>query len=310
MDTRKTALEGIPFVWTTNLPQTALAEIYEFLRSDSDFVRICMPQSGNSFELCISIEQYDRIIRYRNGYCHVSSTPMRIEAIFLTTEEKHELDIQRAREKELAEVEEFTDKEERRQFFTHMRNFEKEDARLESAAVAATGVNDYDRALALYLQRFALRSEYTSVSSSEHWEMLFDAMNTLSRSAIVEHGLKCLEHCPSDLHHYYYFFDKYLHHNTGKRSAADISRASGMVLSQAQLRFGSTADVFKRHSLALARHSHIKLAIEICRIAISLNLKDDTKAGFPGRIARLEKRTQQGAGVVREPRGGSRAPQP
>jgi hypothetical protein len=310
MDTRDTALEGIPFVWTTNLPQAALVEIYDFLRSDSDFVRICTPQTGNPFDLRISTEQYDRIIKYRDGYCHLSASPMHIEAIFLNSAEKHELDIQLAREKELAELEEFTEKEERRQHFAHRRNFENEDDRLDSAAIAAAGVNDYQRALDLYLQRYSLRSEYTSVSSSEGWDVLFDAMNTLSRSATVEYGLKCLECCLGDLHHYYYFFDKYLSHNTTQRSPADISQEAGKMLSAAQRRFGSTGDVFKRHSLALARHGHIKFAIDICRTAISLNLKDDTKAGFPGRIARLEKRTQQGAIVLRETRGGSRAPQP
>jgi len=306
---------GIPVVWETNLSNAELKDLFELIRGDRELeesrLKVEVPR--------ISIRLYYKPVLFKDGLVVCMGVLPHINAIYRTTNEWLLWDAHRKEVEELhAEQEQILQAD--IQVFLAQDEFWKQKAR--QAAHAGDGPTVRE----CLNNRVQIRRDQPHLEKHVYsrWNLLQDGMEVFAEIPDTSFAIEFLAQQAEHPTWYGHFVQQYMWHKAriymsrhdimddaywrermrSEPSYQDAILRAERVFVAALSRFPNNGFVYRDACRFLARECSYEKAIEYCEGAIQKGLQDDTKAGFQGRLARLQKKIAK-AGIPTTPKEGA-----
>ena len=279
-------LDGIPFSWDTNLDDGAIRALYGILLSDPshelDTTEDDVDPTPGKFSIPIQIRIM--FVAFKEGACNCTRMWNHIIAIYKT---HAEWQIWASREHELLELRE----EQRRQAEVEALLFDARDTELKEQIVHAVAAGDADKVSALLDSRLALRNQQGELRryvDPYEWNMHGEVVEALSHFPDPRAAVAFFKRHSAPRQPYFMAFAEAY---ANRHRTVEVRRLQEIgAIFQAAIEISPLdGRLHKRIALFWRRRGEYQLAIEVCRSAISKGLRDGTRTGFEGRLARLLK---------------------
>lgn len=277
------AVPGVPYLWDTNLSDGEIHDLYDTIQRDSDLAADML--LGDDAAIGITLAWLE--VPFLDGMCWCVGFLGHFYATYRT-----ELgwEIQAARKAELDELRKA--QEEERQIEVVL--FYAQDTHHYDQMMAAFAAKDYARAERLLRLRAANRrdSEHKEVRDLFFYFVQNGGLERFLSFPTLEPAFRFLADFDIPWFRYTFLANLILARANSQTAAERLSMCD-QVLDRACELFPDNQFLFKDACLIFQRHGAISHAIKFCRLAVQLDLHDDTKTGFLGRLRRLERQQQR-----------------
>jgi len=276
----KVIVDGIPFIWSTNLDDEGIREFYELY---ADRIREPVSpeeskENSSKRKLAIRIQLRLAFLKFRDGVCLWHALNGNHSVLYRNN---REWELFEARQKEIEEL--------REEQAIERGLFENEDRYLAERTNAAIKAGQYDVAAAHVTARMSLRlnskdipgfSYYWTKRPTELWWILtyFPTSN---------YGIEFIRKHDAIPWAFESFAHWYAAH-CGLQPD-ECAKQTWRIYEEAMKLFPDNVNLVKAACLFWRRMRRYDLAKQICSEAIKKGMKDGTKSGFEGRMKRLEK---------------------
>jgi len=269
-------LEGIPFIWSSNLSDEQLREIYTRLLRDRFFLR--KPDVGmNKLTMGMAVKLRANLreaqFEYEDGLCQVYCFHDHIWVIYRTAEQWEAW--ARVVKKQ---------QEAKRKFQEDKQGLRDKHSELQSRAAYLIDAGKLKEAEECLLEGHRLFLKHMVVI--RHSDAKSRLIKIYGRYKDPSNGLAFLDNIPFDDHDYYLLAQEF------REDPVKVEA----VFKEGIKRSQDPGNLYKRLCLYFQEKSLFDKAIYYCGKAIAKGLRDDTKSGFPGRLERLRKHNGDVAG--------------
>jgi len=270
-------LSGIPYVWTSNLSDEELRQVYHHLLRARFFVGPpAVEEKRVEGAARIRFWGKECEFSYRDGVCRVVAFDRVVRVVYGTGEEWALWDrVATARDARETARERAAEerKQEKEAELVHY-----EQLLIRARELRRTG--DLRKSEGLVLRALRLQQTNADLKRSS-WSALHECLEHYSQYTTPRRGLAFLQMQGAPAWQYAALARNF------ERIRPDLAIP---VYRTAISRFPTVGSLYTSLSLLLARTGRIADAIQVCKRAVARNLRDHTKSGFEGRIRRLEKR--------------------
>ncbi len=277
----KVTVDGIPFVWNTNLDNDGIREFYELyvnrIRESES-----LNENTNKQKLVINIQLRYAFLKFRDGICFWHAIKSEHSVVYRTN---REWELYEARQKEIEELRE-------------EQSIERgllgiEDRHLAEKTDDAIKAGQFDVAAAYVNARMDLRLnskdipgfsyDWTKRPTELWWMLTYFPTSNYGIEFIRKHD--AIPWAFESFAHWYA-----AHCGLGANECAE---QTWLIYEEAMKLFPDNVNLVKAACLFWRRMRRYDLAMQICLEAIKKGMKDETKSGFEGRLKRLEKESKQ-----------------
>lgn len=280
----KVVIDGIPYVWFTNLTDEGVLEFY-VLYSDKIRKSEQPEKSLGRGKFVFRIDCRFGFFDFRDGACMWTATDEKHHVLYRS---KLDWELWNARQQEIEELRQ--EQETENAIERGLLNIE--DRHLAEKANAAIKDSEYGVAAAYVFARMDLRLKSKEIKGLSYlWSRPSELWWMLTKFPTSNHGIEfiCKYDCKPGI------FRNFAHWFSACRGVPSEDRAeqtwriyqTGMEL------FPDSSNLFQAACLFWRRMRRYDLAMKICSEAIGKGMKDGTKSGFEGRLERLKKESER-----------------
>ncbi len=274
---QKVVVEGLPFIWSTNLSDDGLREFYELF--GERISELCPSGEDRGAQKLIGSWSY---FRFRDGVCLWSASGSEHSVVFWTGQE---WELRNARRAEIDEL--------REEQAIEQGLLKVEDRHLAEKTDTAIKAGQFEVAAAHIKARMALRInskglpglpyEWSNRPTDLWWILTEFPSSRFGIEFIREHDA-----IP-------WAFESFAHWFFAHCSLPDEEQVeqTWRIYEEAMKLFPDNANLVKAACLFWRRLRRYDLAMKLCSEAIKRGLEDGTKSGFEGRMKRLQKESSQ-----------------
>jgi hypothetical protein len=284
-------LEGIPYTWETNLDDDEIRELYGLIQGNlaarppgsTDDV---LKGSGPGISISLDLDSlFIAEVPFRDGMCLCGG----FDGVLYVTYRTHgEWEALRREDREMLEARGREERREEVDAFLHRTR----DQELQDQTLLAIDLGEYERADALISERLGLLKQACGGDwEFESLEVIGDALTAYSAFPTSANGIAFLHRTEPDPVTFLEFAQSYLDLNRSS-SGAKVDQVDLVVRAATDL-FPDDGECHASAALFWRRQGDYPRAAFYCRLAISRNLSDRTKSGFPGRLKRLRKEAER-----------------
>ena len=268
---RDLKLPGVPFSWNTNLCDEDIFDLYALIQFDSDITEPSTELSISGI-MSIPLHFFDKFVPFKEGLCHCIGVNDTIYAVY----KSHlEWEIWTARQLEIKELKE----EQEFEKLAQKELLKAEEAYLTEKCRDLLENKNFDGA---YKTLCSLVDLFKSHDHGRYTLFLLEPIYFRLIGFPIEYSLRFLE--KYECRWYSYTRLAGLMSHWFKTPVEDIK-----IIFESAIRLHEREGLlFKDICLFWERQKKYSEAIFYCQKAIALNLKDDTKLGFPRRLKRLQ----------------------
>lgn len=276
---RDVTVTGVPYRWDTNLSDSEIRDLYRKIQREPALAAEML--LGDSDSEGISVAWLE--VPFLDGLCWCVGSFGHFHATYRTY---LGWEIEEARKCELEELRKAQEEERRIQIIL----FHAQDAYYFDQMIEAFETKDYARAEYLLRLRAANRqdSEQKEVQELFYYFIQNGGLERFLSFPTLGPALRFLEDFDVPWFRYTFLANRILAKIYDYTEDERINMCD-QVFDRACKRYPDNQFLFKDACLIFQRHGALSYAIKFCKMAVQLGLHDDTKTGFKGRLARLER---------------------
>jgi len=273
----KVVVEGLPFIWSTNLSDDGLREFYELFAER--ITELCPSGADHGERKLIASWSY---FKFRDGVCFWTASGNEHSVAFWTGQE---WELRNARREEIDEL--------REEQAVERGLMEVEDRHLAEKTDAAIEAGEFDAAAVHVTARMNLRLNSNGLPDlSYDWtKRPTELWWVLTKFPASEYGIEFIRKHDAIP----WAFESFAHWFFANCGLQGDERAeqTWRIFEEGMKLFPDNANLAKAACLYWRRLRRYDLAMKVCSDAIKKGFKDGTKSGFEGRMKRLEKESNQ-----------------
>jgi hypothetical protein len=274
-------IEDIPIVWTTNLSDEEIRELYAILVCDSDLWESGV--TGDESRAMITLRLHKKAVEFKEGYCLCCGMNNFLAVIYRSDKD---WELWHARQAEINELKDEQESEKAAEAIL----FKVQDDDLRQNIAGCLNDSKYWQACEILKQRYALRNDIKDERQQvgSLWQLRTEAIEMFSKFPSTDDGIAFLEQHGKISYDYMVLADRYYarRQESGEPMRVEVEK----VFRTAITKFSDDGPLLKHICLFWERQGQLARAVEFCQFAIDRNLRDDTVTGFLGRMKRLRKR--------------------
>jgi hypothetical protein len=286
----KVIVDGIPYIWFTNLDDDGIREFFDIYAGriqKSEPPKEAPEEKSRERKVVFQIKCRMSFFDFRDGVCFWRASGEEHHVLYRSN---HEWELWNARQQEIEELRQ----EQEAERAIERGLLKVEDQHLTEKANAAIKSGDYDIAAAYVSARMDLRLSSKEIKGFSYlWSRPSQLWWTFTQFPTSNYGIEfiCKYDSKSGI------FRNFAHWFSACRGLPTEERAeqSWKIYETGMKLFPDNVGLVQAACLFWRRMRRYDLAMKICSEAIKKGMKDGTKSGFEGRMKRLEKEAKQHA---------------